>query len=55
MKIDALDKKKGMSLTELKAAVDRLYEGARTIGEDVADKPVRVWVNISAGVKTLEF
>jgi hypothetical protein len=50
---DAEDKKKGMSLEELKLLVDRATGLAQANESSPADSKVTVLVNISGGIKQL--
>lgn len=54
MKFEATDKKKGMSLAELKDSVDKMYAMHDAMNMDPSQQHVKVWVNISAGIKSLE-
>ncbi len=54
MKIESIDPKAGMSLQELKTVVDRMVAMVEAGQEDPADHKVKAWVNIKAGIKSLE-
>ena len=54
MKFEAADKKKGMSVSELKEIANRLEGLAEATGKNPNDVIVKAWVNMGAGIKSLE-
>jgi hypothetical protein len=53
MEFEAADKKAGMSLDELSQAVMRLLGAAKENQTDPNNAKVKVFVNMSAGIKTI--
>lgn len=54
MKFEAADKKKGMSVQELIEVADRLKKLFEVTVQSPDDVSVKAWVNIGAGIKSLE-
>jgi hypothetical protein len=54
MKFEAADPKKGMTVEELKTFADRIEGLVEATGKNPADVKVKAWVNIGAGIKSLE-
>lgn len=54
MKFEASDPKKGLTVAELQAAVKTLVAVVEATGKDINETPVKAWVNMKAGIKSLE-
>lgn len=53
MKFEAADPKKGLTVQELKDAADKLVLVLEATGQSLTT-PVKAWVNLKAGIKSLE-
>lgn len=54
MKFEAKDPKKGLTVEELRTIVDRIEGLVEATGGIPADIVVKAWVNMKAGIKSLE-